>query len=856
MAEIESSGGRRSRQPWWLAAEAALVALLLFCPLAIASVHLGSMIAASGIALVALGLVAWASLKSGEPFHVPWPVPAFAVVVAFIGLQLVPLPPALISLLAPRTHEVFEFVLGPLGSYPAWRPLSLDPQATARELGKAVGYLAAFLAAVQVARSRRARSRLLNALGVAGLAVAVIGFGHALWGATELFGVFRYSFARPPFLTTFGNPNHLASFLGLAGTALLARALSERDRKIATLWGLAYLAVGVGVLLSLSRGGIVAFAAGQLMLGIAAHLVRRREREGSAVHAGSLGVAGAVLGVLAVSAYLAWEALSSELATTDSFDEIGQSKVGLWPSFLPMLKAHWLVGVGRGAFEPVYQAFQEPSLRASLTHPENLLFQWSLELGAPLALLLTTACVYALVQAMRRNLGDLERLACAVGVGMVALHELVDFGLELGGLAMPTMVAFGLAMARREAELRVKRRAAVAVVPVLAGVAVVAFVLGRSSARDDGAALIARTTNLPAVAIEGAALPLIERHPADYLPHVVVAEAWAQAQPPRYDKVVAWANRAMFLHPGQAPGHRLAARALRSVGRHDQARLEYRLAFTLGDRGALAEGARAYDVPSSLRALVPDDERGQVALVDELLRHKRIDLADQVASAALSDLEGRAGDKGAHSGLELLKRLARIAALRKDPDALEALGRRMEALAPTDAVGMRTRADSLVLRGDLPAAIAALQAGAKRHPTDLESALKAAELHLRARDTRGCREALARMPAQADLAVRTRVLTLEARAAEMDGQGAKAVGLMRMAVTLRPKDGPLRLQYALMLERLGRFDLATREATTLLEESKALAAPASALRQRLEAKRKELEANGRWQLLMGNGKGP
>ncbi|HCF57213.1 MAG TPA: hypothetical protein DFS52_04335, partial [Myxococcales bacterium] len=282
----------------------------------------------------------------------------------------------------------------------------------------------AFLFALFAMLAQHAGSFDFDAIAAAGAApgagaiflVALVGFGHALWGATALFGVFSYTYAQPPFLSTFGNPNHLASFLALGATALLARVLGERDRKVATLWSFAYLATGAGVLLTLSRGGIVAFVVAQVMLAIAVHSARRCEREGRPVDAKSLVIPGAVLAVLAISAYLAWDALAQELASADSLEKVKDSKLSFWPSFLPLVADSWLVGVGRGAFESGFQRVQDVALGATVTHPENIVFQWVTELGVPMGLFVLGASTLALLGGARRAAGEVERLACAFGL--------------------------------------------------------------------------------------------------------------------------------------------------------------------------------------------------------------------------------------------------------------------------------------------------------------------------------------------------------------------------------------------------------------------------------------------------------
>ena len=626
-----SHRSRRRAQGHWLRAEVALGLVLFFCPLAIATVHPWAVATAAGLGLLAVALSAVATLRSGEPFLIPAPGLAFAAATAFIAFQLLPLPPALVGLLSPATREVFDFVLAPLGRYPAWRPLSLDPPATANELVKAITYLTVFLAAAQVARSRRAKARLVTMLGTSGIVVSVIGFGHALWGATSLLGLFSFEHARPPFLTTFGNPNHLASFLALCATALLARVLVERDRKVATLWGFGYLTTGVGVLLSLSRGGIVAFVAAQAMLAIAVWMVRKSEREGVALEARAFAVPASVLLVVAVSAYLAWDALAAELSSADTLDKLKDSKLAMWPTFWPLMRDHWLVGVGRGAFEVAYQRFQDPFLtgQATFTHAENIVAQWAADLGLPLALLVLGSCAWALLGALRRGATDPERLAMVFGLAAVALHELVDFGLELGGLAVPATVAFAVATCRQERASSFKRKAAVLLLPLVVAVAAFSWVRAGHSLKADGQALSAQVGQQDAQAIAAAAADMAERHPGDYFAHLVAAQAFAAERPLHADLLVGFANRAMYLNPSLPLPHRLAALALRATGRMSQARIEYKLAYQLGDATALSEVTRVFKRPEEMLDAVPGDRPEPAwALADQLIGERRYDHQD------------------------------------------------------------------------------------------------------------------------------------------------------------------------------------------------------------------------------------
>ncbi|MBI5545432.1 MAG: O-antigen ligase family protein [Deltaproteobacteria bacterium] len=813
--------------------------VLFFCPLAIGTVHPWAIGTAAGLALLAAALTAWATLRSGEPFLVPSPGIAFTAVTAYIGFQLLPLPPFLVGLLAPRTRELHEFVLGPLGHYPAWRPLSLDPPATALELVKAVTYLAVFLCAAQIVRSRRAKSRLIGMLGAVGVVVAVIGFGHALWGATALFGVFSFQHAAPPFLTPFGNPNHLASFLALCATALLAKVLTERDRKIATLWAFGYLATGVGVLLSLSRGGIVAFVAAQLMLGIAVWMVRQSESEGVALRPRAFVVPASVLLVLAVAAYIAWDALAAEFATADSLDKLKDSKLAMWSSFWPLVREHWLVGHGRGAFEVAFQRFQDPAWgQATFTHAENLVGQWVSDLGVPMGLLLLGACAWALLGALRRGATDPERLACIFGLAAISLHELVDFGLEQGGLAVPATLAFAVASFRQENATSFRRRAAALLVPVIAGVTALGMVRALPSLRRDGEELAARLSKDKADDVAAAAVQMAERHPADYFPQLVAAQAYAAERPLHPDKLVGFANRAMYLNPSLPLPHRLAALALRAKGHLAQARIEYKLAYELKDPTVVAEVTRVFQKTEELLEAIPDRPEALAHLADQLITERRYEDAQAVAQASLA----RHGEKP-----DALQRLARIAGARGQPQTQLLIGERLTKIAPNQTSGLQVRVEALMAQGDAAGALALLEGeGLQRFPRDAGVLLSLARLRLSRGDTKGCREALKRLPAGMDPGARLAALSLESSAAERDGQGTRALALMRQAVAMRPEDAGWQWQHALLLERLGRFDQAAHEAAAAADKSPSLREEAEKLKARAAAKKQELEQMRRW----------
>lgn len=107
----------------------------------------------------------------------------------------------------------------------------------------------------------------------------------------------------------------------------------------------------------------------------------------------------------------------------------------------------------------------------------------------------------------------------------------------------------------------------------------------------------------------------------------------------------------------------------------------------------------------------------------------------------------------------------------------------------------------------------------------------------------------AKLPPGIDVSTRVRALGMEASAAERDGQASNALGFTRTALALRPDDTGLRWRYANLLERIGRLELAVREAEAAAAKSPGLQVELDRLRKRVEAKKLKLEEQKRWQQL-------
>ncbi|NVJ08854.1 O-antigen ligase family protein [Myxococcus sp. AM001] len=801
----------RSASRFTLFAEAALVALVVVCPLALGGAAgwlLGPLVLLSGAAAV---LAAVGAKRQGQSLRVPLLAVPLAAGAGLCAVQLVPLPDGVLRLLSPEAAALREFALVPLGLERA-RPVSLDPSATWRELAKHLAYLLAFLSAVQVSRSRGSRERLLTAVVFTGAGLTVVGLGHALLGVKALFGLMPWVHARPTLVTPFGNPNHLAGFLALASTLGVGLALTRGRQSRALPYAVAAGVSGLGVVLSLSRGGIAFFAFGQALLALL--LLRKRHASGEGappVWARSAAALLGLLGVLMVGAYTAADGLWAEARTADSVEKLRQSKVALWPMLADSARAFPLLGMGRGAFEAAFPRYQSEPNPNTFTHPENAVLQAAAELGA-LGLVLLGVAVWGFLRLLRREGLETVDLAALAGVAALALHDLFDFSLELPACAVAALVTLGAVARPRERAVEKAwcARPSAAVLGTglaLTAVALVALVPGRHRLGDAEAELARLVTSgASARDVHTRGLALVDRHPSDYLLYRLVASAHAARGREGAGEALALVNRALYLAPLDASSHRVAARALLALGRSSQGFLEYRLAHEAGDATVLlGEALPQAETLAALRVLTPRSPVAAVRLLDALTNTPgRLALALEYSGWAREHFAGQP------EAAALWAREARLRILRGDLETAEAARAQVERLAPDALDTHLLRAEVLRAQGKREEALQALERLLARFPGNVVLSFQLAAQQLEAGLTRRAKDTLkALAPFITDYAQRARLLAMEAACLEREGLLSHALERRQSAARLAPGAEAF-FAVARTQEALRRYDAAAR----------------------------------------------
>lgn len=791
----------RSRGVLGRVADVALVVAILGAPLAGGSVSRSVLPFLVALTLVAFAATLLGRSSAGRRQHLSLlPIVLFALSL-FTLLQAVPLPGWLLHLLSPRAYEVREMV----GALEA-SPLSYEPASTIRESAQLALYAVIAHVAYERATRRRGFAFVTQSVVAAGIASVALAAVHRLFGAERMLGILPSARPANRLLATFVNPNHAAGFMLLAALVSIGLAVSQRRRRERVRYLGAAIVTAVVSALSLSRGGLLALGLGFVLFLFL--LVRKRNEELEDRRSNAPAIVGVTVAVPMV--WLAWRYtdLLREFTGREG-DPLGvEGKLNAARDAWPLILEHPIFGIGRGAYASVYPAYKTATHQFTYTHPENLVVQLLSDWGVPFGLLAIGALI-TLVVIRIRGAKNAAILGAMVGVAALALQNLVDFSLEIPGVALPVAALLGAAgvgiVKEYRIDLKHRRGIALAVLPAVMLIGTTGAALSMSEVEEDLVQLEAAAWG---TGVRAELQQVAARHPANPVVAARMAFAAETADEPDLEAALRWANRTMFLAPTYADGHLVTGRLLLRLGHRRQAFTEMRRAWALTAEtkrtDLIAHLARLARTPEELLEAVPrrdpvmdlPDEGELAAAVYPLVSQGRADWArtllgriERVEAVRVGDLipvanaaieaevwplaeaalaKQRAIEPGHGRAMRLTLQMLKQ---RRDVAGLEALIEEATVAPELDALPfLRAKLDLALERRDLPTAREALEAVRRRLPPTLSNQVYSAKM----------------------------LAEIEAR----DSHPAAAVRALDTAIRLEPGDPDLRVDRARLLLEL------------------------------------------------------
>lgn len=412
------------------------------------------------VAALASAILAWVAGRGGASslLVLDWPARLF---LALVLAQLLPLPATLHAGVAPGSHAVWHppspAVVEVLGD--GARPVSVDPQATARSAALTVGLvILVLLAAPRLADVNRS-VRVAVAITVSGLALSIYAIvARAAFGPL-LFG--RYVVPTVSPFGPFVSKNHFAGYVEMAALVAFGLALGLADRERDRSWldwvrspravrvllaGGAGVAMSLAILASLSRGGILSLTAGLLLLLWIRRGTRRdRGAPGRAWRGGATALLALVVGGTGLFILLPRDAQQRIAGITGAAsEESGSFRLDTWRDTLVLSASSPVVGHGLGAFAEAYARVKRGHGELRVEHAESDWLEILAETGA-VGLGLSACALFLLTRAVLSGLQTrspgaergADRLRRGVGAGALAavltlaVHGAFDFNLRI-----------------------------------------------------------------------------------------------------------------------------------------------------------------------------------------------------------------------------------------------------------------------------------------------------------------------------------------------------------------------------------------------------------------------------------------
>jgi O-antigen ligase len=306
----------------------------------------------------------------------------------------------------------------------------------------------------------------LTIAGVLGMALSLIQVFHPAWAD----GTFIAEPTMPG--RAVGNlrqPNHLSTLLvwSCCGVAWLG----ARRRVPAWLasWLLAMFIWGI--VLTASRTGMI----GMGFVALWGILDRRLPPLLRKALIAAPVIYGVFWGAMWLVAYADKSVTFAAEARLHDHSDISSSRFKIWANVIELIKQNPWLGVGYGEFNVAWTLTPFPTRPvAFFDHTHNVLFQWAVEFGLPMAVLLAGLCAWGFWALLAGPNGDgapddtgsSVMGACAVMVAIAGLHSLLEYPLWYSYFLLPTAFAWGLGLG---VKARAASPAAVAQAPAPAG---------------------------------------------------------------------------------------------------------------------------------------------------------------------------------------------------------------------------------------------------------------------------------------------------------------------------------------------------------------------------------------------------
>jgi O-antigen ligase/tetratricopeptide (TPR) repeat protein len=447
---------------------------LVFAPLAFGSVETWSIAIVESLIFLTALTYFFRIFRPGESILQTPGILPLSLLLLWMFLQLIPLPPELVKLIAPAIHQTYAPILE-LNGNNHWIPLTVNQKSSLLEWIRITSYAVFYILTVQLLGRSEALTKTVKIIAWLAIGIAFLAIIQRFTSPKEI-----YWFRPTPSYAAVGPwvyQSHYAGFMELVFPLPLALFFYYRPTfiyqqnirsRVVSLFsapgsnlhffhGFGVILILASVFIALSRGGIIAINLGLFFFLLL--LAVKRAKSGSIL---PLVIIGSIL--LAVT-WLGWDPILAKFnITLTETGGINDGRLQIWQDCVPIIRNFFFTGTGFGTFIHVFPQYSTIPSTVIFDHAHNdyiELFTDGGIIGFFLAAWFVLTILFHGFRKLNRRRDHYSILVIIAGLTAIfslLLHSVTDFNMHNGANGLYFFFLCGLLISAGNTRLQYHTR--------------------------------------------------------------------------------------------------------------------------------------------------------------------------------------------------------------------------------------------------------------------------------------------------------------------------------------------------------------------------------------------------------------
>lgn len=448
---------------------------LIFAPLAFGSVETWSIASVEVLIFLTCLTYFFHTFRQDEPvLRTPGLLPLLLLIL-WMFLQLIPLPPNLVKLIAPAIYQTYEPILNVSGNN-FWPPLTVNQKTTLLEALRFTSYGFFYILTVQLLSRGDQLTRTIRIISWLAIGIAFLAIIQKFTSPHQIYW-FRTTPQNAGTVGPWVYHNHYAGFMELVFPLTLAlfffyrptvtyrqnfrshiaSIISAPSSNLHFFLGFGLVLILSSVFIALSRGGIISISLGLFFFLLL--LTKKQAKSGSILPLILIG------GLLLVVTWFGWEPIITKFnKTLTEVGGINDGRLHIWQDCAPMIRDFFFTGAGFGTFIHTYPQYSTISSTSIFDHAHNDYIELFTD-GGIIAFLLAAWFVITILihgfqklRIRRDHYSILFIIAGLTSIFSLLLHSVTDFNMHNGANGLYFFFLCGILISAGNTRLQYRTR--------------------------------------------------------------------------------------------------------------------------------------------------------------------------------------------------------------------------------------------------------------------------------------------------------------------------------------------------------------------------------------------------------------